>query len=145
MPDIDPAAGWSRPPSPTDAELVRNLLQAYTVFTDAGQTDKLAELFTADATWDGTSLGYGSATGPVPIAELVTSRFDPQRLMFHFMGPGLLEARTEDEVHAWGWCIGGRQESGALIYFDYYDVLRRGPGGWRFAQRHLRKRRRDAT
>jgi len=144
VPAIHPAAGWSRPPAPSDAELIRNLLQAYTVLTDSGQTDEVAELFTEDASWDGTSLGYGSATGPGAIAALVTSHFDPDRLMFHFMGPGLLEARSADEVHSWGWCIAGRQDAGALIYFDYYDVLRRVPPGWRFAHRRLVKRRRDA-
>ena len=36
------------------------------MFIDAGQTDKVAELFTEDAVWDGTNLDYGSATGPGP-------------------------------------------------------------------------------
>ena len=64
--------------------------------------------------------------------------------MFHYMGPGLLEGRSEDEVRSWGWVHPrppGRRL--VLIYLDYYDLLRRGPGGWRFAHRHLLKRRRD--
>ena len=62
--DVAIAGAWATPPDPADAEALRNLLQAYAVLTDAGAVDALAGLFTADAEWDGTSLGFGTATGP---------------------------------------------------------------------------------
>jgi SnoaL-like domain len=118
------------------------MLQAYTVFTDAGRRAELAELFAADAVWDGTDLGYGRASGPEAIADAVLSRSDPGRPMFHFAGPPLLTARSAHEVHAFSWCVAGRATDAGTIYFEYADVLRRdGEGRWQFASRRLLARR----
>lgn len=138
------ATGWASPPSPADAEQLRNLLAAYATFTDSGRRAELARLFTADAAWDGTELGYGRASGPEAIADLVLGHHDPQRPMFHFPGPPLLVSRSAAEVHASSWCLAGRSDGGPVSYFEYADVLLREAGGrWHFARRTLRLRRRS--
>ncbi|MGH3152621.1 MAG: nuclear transport factor 2 family protein [Streptosporangiaceae bacterium] len=144
MQQHDPAADWANPPPAADAEQLRNLLAAYAVFTDAGRRAEIAGLFTADAAWDGTELGYGQASGPEAIADVVLSHHDPQRPMFHFAGPPLLVSRSATEVHASSWCVAARSDGGPVIYFEYADVLRRDAAGrWRFASRRLRLRRRS--
>jgi hypothetical protein len=67
------ARQWAQPSSAEDAVSVNNLIQAYALFTDQGQRDDLASLFTHDATWDGSELGYDTATGPDCSAGTSTS------------------------------------------------------------------------
>ena len=138
---LDIAGGWAGPPPPGDAEVLRNLLQAYATFTDAGAVDALAELFTDDAEWDGTSLGYGTAAGPAEIARHVAGHHRPDEPMAHLPGPPLLVARSEDQVEGLSWCLATRISDGAmrpLIYFSYEDDFTRGSGVWRFRRRLLR-------
>jgi hypothetical protein len=134
------ASGWSEPPPPDVVAELHNLVQAYAFFTDNGRVDELAGLFTADATWDGTELGYGSARGPEAIAATVLQHFDPTRPMIHVPGPPLLVAVSESEVRGAGWCLATRSTgdgTGPLIYFHYDDDFRRDAGRWRFSRRTL--------
>jgi hypothetical protein len=134
------ARRWSESPPPDVVVELHNLVQAYALFADNGRADELADLFTADATWDGTELGYGTAEGPEAIAATVLGHFDPTRPMIHVPGPPLLVAVAESEVRGVGWCFATRASSdGAapLIYFHYDDEFRRDARGWRFSRRTL--------
>ena len=138
---LDLARRWATPPSPADAEAVRNLLTAYATFTDRGAVDDLATLFTADAEWDGSELGYGTASGPLDIARRVAGHHRPDEPMAHLPGPPLLVARSPTEVDALSWCLATRSSGGILrptIYFSYEDRIIRTADGWRFRQRVLR-------
>jgi len=132
---------WATPPDPATCELLRNLVQVYAFFADAGRTADVETLFTDDATWDGESLGYGSAAGPAAIAAIVCGHHRPEQPMMHMPGPPLLAAVGDDEVHGKLWCTALRWVDGMpspVIYFYYDDVLRRGADGtWRFRHRHL--------
>lgn len=135
------ARGWATPPSPEDAEAVRNLLQAYATFTDAGNVEALATLFTDNAEWDGTELNYGTARGPTDIAQRVAGHHRPDEPMAHFPGPPMLAAGDGVTIHALSWCMARRWSAGELrpvIYFSYEDELTKGDGGWRFQRRVLR-------
>jgi hypothetical protein len=137
---LDTTERWATTPPPETTILLQNLVQAYAMFTDAGETARLAELFTADAEWDGTSLGYGTASGPEAIAELVCGRHRPDEPMMHMPGPVLLVALDDDEVHGVSWCTATRWTKGAMrpvIYFYYEDVFHRADEKWRFSRRHL--------
>jgi hypothetical protein len=133
---------WASAPDPGDAVAVGNLVQAYAVYADAGNTDAVASLFTADATWDGTALSYGTAEGPAAIGVIVTSHFRPDEPMMHVPGPPLMVAVGADEIHSVCWCLATRWTAGTtspLIRFYYDDVARRGDDGrWLFARRRLR-------
>jgi SnoaL-like domain len=137
---LSTARRWSEPPPPDVVAELHNLAQAYALFTDHGRADELAALFTDDATWDGTELGYGVAHGPEAIAAAVLAHYDPGRPMIHVPGPPLLVAVSESEVRGAGWCLAtrsGGDGTGPMIYFHYDDEFRRDSGGWRFARRTL--------
>ena len=142
------AGQWRAAPPPEVAVELNNLVQAYALFADKGRADGLATLFTADATWDGTDLGYGSARGPAAIAATVLQHFDPTRPMIHVPGPPLLVRVSDSEVRSVAWCSATRSgDDGAspVIYFHYDDEFRRDRGGWRFSRRTLLLRFRSAT
>jgi SnoaL-like domain len=134
------ASRWQESPPPDVVAELHNLVQAYALFTDNGRADELTGLFTDDATWDGTELGYGVAHGPEAIAAAVLQHFDSARPMIHVPGPPLLVAVSESEVRGVGWCLAtrsGGDGSGPMIYFHYDDEFRRDAGRWRFARRTL--------
>jgi SnoaL-like domain len=136
---LDLARRWRDVAPAGDAALVTNLLQAYAIFTDAGARSDLAGLFTRDAHWDGTSLGYGVATGPDAIAEVVLAHHHPDRPMVHLPGPPLL-LRTGQTLEAFSWTLATRSSDGVtkpLIIFSYHDVLAREDGAWKFRSRLL--------
>jgi hypothetical protein len=141
----------SRSASAPNAEVVaevNNLIQAYALFTDHGCTAEVAQLFTPDATWDGTELGYGEAAGPVAIAAAVVSHFDPDRPMAHLPGPAMVVETSATEVEAYSWCLASRftdGQSSPLIWFAYEDRLRLTSGRWLFSHRQLRLRFRGAA
>jgi hypothetical protein len=136
---------WSEAPPADVAVELGNLVQAYALLTDQGRADALAALFTDDAVWDGSALGFGVSTGPADIAERVTAHFRADAPMMHLPGVPLLVAAGEGEVHGVGWSMATRAENGVVgspsLHFYYEDVFRRGDDGrWRFAQRVLRYR-----
>ena len=143
---VTAARARSEPPPSNSAAELQNLVQAYAVFTDRGLADELAGLFTDDATWDGTALGYGSARGPAEIVEVVLQHVDPARPMIHLPGPPLLVHVADDHARGMCWCLATRATDGAagpLIFFYYDDEFRRDDAGrWLFSRRtlHLRFR-----
>jgi SnoaL-like domain len=142
------ACSWRSAPPPDVVAELTNLVQAYALFTDEGRADELAGLFTADATWDGTDLGYGSARGPEAIAATVLQHFDSTRPMIHVPGPPLLVQVSDSEVRGVGWCFATRSTgdgASPVIYFHYDDEYRRDDRGWRFSSRTLLLRFRSAA
>jgi len=141
--DVRLARRWRQTPSPETALEIGNLLQAYALFTDHGHRDDLAALFTADATWDGTEIGYATASGPDAIADCVMAHFDPEKPMVHLPGQPLLVQVDDDHIEAFSWTLATRRSGGVtkpLIYFSYDDVMRRTPEGWLFRSRALKLR-----
>ena len=138
---LETASRWAMPPPPATCLVLQNLVQAYAMFTDAGETARLAELFTEDAEWDGSGLGYGTAVGPEAIAQLVCGRYKADEPMMHMPGPVLLVGRDDVEVHGVSWCTATRRTGDAMrpvIYFYYDDVFQRATDEtWRFRRRHL--------
>jgi hypothetical protein len=138
------AGRWNEAPPADVAVQLTNLLQAYALLTDLGRTDELAELFTPDAVWDGSEIGFGASTGPSDIAQRVTAHFRDDAPMMHLPGQPLLVAAGDDEVHGVGWSMATRWDAGRLmptLHFYYEDVFRRSDDGrWRFARRVLRMR-----
>jgi hypothetical protein len=139
FPALDLVHRWQDAASADDVVLVTNLLQAYAVFTDAGLRDDVAGLFTADAHWDGSALGYAVASGPANIADVVLAHHDPARRMVHLPGPPLV-VRSGDDLEVFSWTLATRFVDGAakpLIYFSYHDLVVREAGSLRFRSRRL--------
>jgi hypothetical protein len=138
---LETASRWTMPPPPAICVVLQNLVQAYALFTDAGEKAQLANLFTADAEWDGSSLGYGTAVGPEAIAELVCGHNKADEAMMHMPGPTVLVALDDSEVYGVSWCTATRWRDGAtrpIIYFYYHDVFQRATDDtWRFSRRGL--------
>jgi SnoaL-like domain len=138
------AGRWADPPPADVVSKLNNLIQVYALLADHGRVSELAALFTRDAEWDGIDLGFGSAAGPLSIAEHVTAHFRESEPMMHMTCPALLTTVTETEVHGVAWSLATRWQQGAplpLIYFYYEDVFRKDEGfDWRFSRRVLRRR-----
>jgi hypothetical protein len=128
---------------------LNNLVQVYALLSDHGGTPELAVLFTPDAEWDGTELGYGSATGPNDIAQRVTEHFRDSEPMMHMTGPALLVAMSDAEVRGVTWSLATRWSQGEvrpLVLFYYEDIFRKDEGAtWRFSRRVLRQRLRSTS
>jgi hypothetical protein len=123
--------------------VLNNLVQMYALLCDQGRTEELAELFTPDAEWDGSELGYGTAARADAIARHVTAHFDESDPMMHMTGPVLLAAASETEVHGVAWSLATKWVDGeprALIHFMYEDEFRSLDEAWRFHRRVLRRR-----
>src|SRR5690242_21819762 len=97
MGDADQSA-WVDVPDADVAAQVQNLLQVYALWVDAGRRDDIATLFTEDAEWDGTELGYGAATGAADIARHLAAFIDPTKPMMHIPGPSVLTAVSPTDV-----------------------------------------------
>jgi hypothetical protein len=140
---LDVGSRWRAVPLAEDAVRIQNLIQVYALYGDAGRVEDLATLFTDDASWDGTELDYGTAEGPIAIAQRVAGHFRPEEPMMHLPGPALLTAVSDDEVHSVCWCLATRWTNGVPIphiHFTYSDEIRRGADGtWRFRRRYLRR------
>jgi len=136
---VELARRWQDTASAEEVVLVGNLLQAYALFTDAGAGDDLARLFTADASWDGTALGYGVANGRSEIAKLVLSHHDADRPSVHLPGPPLV-VRVDTGFEVFSWTVATRLSQGVtkpLIFFSYHDALCLEDGSLRFRSRRL--------
>jgi hypothetical protein len=134
-------------PDPSYAIAIMNLLQSYALFADHNLRTDLATLFTADAVWDGTELGYGRAQGRADIVEAVLVHFSPDPPVIHLPGPPLLVRSGPRRVEAVSWCLASRIVDGVatpLVSFVYEDVIQRTPTGWAFQSRTLRRRSRVA-
>jgi len=134
------ADGWRTTVDPGDAVLIGNLLQAYALYTDAALPDQLASLFTEQATWDGSALGYAVVTGRDAIVGEVLRHADPAKPMLHLPGPPLLVRVDDDTAEVFSWTLATRHSDGLtkpFIFFSYTDTVVRAVDGWRFASRHL--------
>ena len=123
---VELARRWQDTASAEEVVLVGNLLQAYA-------------LFTADASWDGTALGYGVANGRSEIAKLVLSHHDADRPSVHLPGPPLV-VRVDTGFEVFSWTVATRLSQGVtkpLIFFSYHDALCLEDGSLRFRSRRL--------
>ena len=140
--DVIEAGSWGNVPDGRDVQAIQNLLQMYALACDAGRASDLAPMFTPDAVWDGTGLGFVVAEGPGQIGDAVVGHFDPARPMMHLPGPAVLTAVADAQVRAVSWCLATRWTDGEIrphIHFYYDDELVRGADGtWRFRSRRLR-------
>lgn len=121
-----------------DIEAIRRLKARYCLHVDRGEPDKVAELFTADAVWDGGAVGRYE--GREAIRAFL--RGLPKMLSFalhHVMNP-LIEVDGDRATGHWYLiepCT--MAETGQAVWgtATYDDVYVREDGSWKFASVRL--------
>jgi 3-phenylpropionate/cinnamic acid dioxygenase small subunit len=119
---------------------IYELLALHGHLMDAGEFDRLGELFTEDFVYDLDALGHGQLQGAGALVEASLALGDNNPLGHHVTN-ALVTESTGDEalVRSKGIGILADGTSGTVVY---EDVVRRTPQGWRIARRTVVPRRR---
>jgi hypothetical protein len=123
-----------------DRIAIYELLSLHGHLMDAGEFDRLDELFTEDFVYDVEALGYGCLEGFDALAEASRAVGDNNPLGHHVTN-ALITAAEADRatVRSKGIGVLADGTSGTVIY---EDVVRATPAGWRIARRTVIPRRR---
>lgn len=122
-----------------DVEAIKRLKARYCLYVDTGEPDKVADLFTADAVWDGGVVGRYE--GREAIRAFM--RDLPKFLSFalhHVMNP-LIEVDGDQASGHWYLiepCTLAKTDQAVWGTATYQDRYRREDGAWRFAAVTLR-------
>jgi SnoaL-like domain len=119
---------------------IYELLALHGHLMDAGEFDRLDELFTDDFVYDLEALGYGRLAGAEALVEASRALGDGNPLGHHVTN-SLVTANRDDEavVRSKGIGVLADGTSGTVVY---EDVVRRTESGWRISHRTLIPRRR---
>jgi 3-phenylpropionate/cinnamic acid dioxygenase small subunit len=119
---------------------IYELLALHGHLMDAGEFDRISELFTEDFVYDLDALGHGQLEGASALVEASLALGDHNPLGHHVTN-ALVTESTGDEarVRSKGIGILADGTSGTVVYDD---VVRRTPQGWRIARRTVVPRRR---
>jgi 3-phenylpropionate/cinnamic acid dioxygenase small subunit len=121
------------PLSVEDRVAIHELIALHGHLVDAGEFDRLGELFTDDFVYDVSAFGAGELRGAEAFAEGSLALGDDNPLGHHVTNV-IVTAATDDEAVVRSKGIGVRADgtSGSAVY---EDVVRRTPAGWRIARR----------
>ncbi|HEY1298599.1 MAG TPA: nuclear transport factor 2 family protein [Chloroflexota bacterium] len=126
----------------TDDRLaIYELIALHGHLMDAGEFDRLDELFTDDFVYDLEHLGYGQLRGVNAFVEAATALGDDNPLGHHVTNSLVVAEEDDGSVRVRSKGIGIRADgsSGSVVYEDF---VRRSNGGWRIARRSVIPRRR---
>jgi 3-phenylpropionate/cinnamic acid dioxygenase small subunit len=122
-----------------DRMAVTELIYLHGHIVDAGEFDRLGELFTADVTYDVSDLGGEPLIGIAAIRE-ASLRLGAGNPVAHHVTNVVLEAVGDDQVAAQSKGFGVRTD-GTVGSVVYQDLIVRTPHGWRISHRTVRARR----
>lgn len=125
------------------ADAVQRLVLAYAMAVDFGEFDAVAELFDADAVWDGTEFGFGRHERCEAIATALREQCTGARAIVHFTGPSLVWQDGADRAGGVVYFSALRRDEAGVsrqAFGVYEDGYVRHDGTWRFALRTLRFR-----
>ncbi|GAA2440277.1 hypothetical protein GCM10010191_64890 [Actinomadura vinacea] len=126
--------------TPQDRTAITELLARHGHLVDAGDLDRLGELFTDDAVHDFTDLGLPApvhGTAALRQAALDLGEGNP---VGHHITNIVLEPITADRVHARSKGIGINAD-GTCASVTYDDTIARTAHGWRITRRTARAHR----
>jgi ketosteroid isomerase-like protein len=137
----------SRRLPPEDEAAVQGLIVAYGLAADFGHADAVADLFTDDATWDGSNFRFPRCDGRDEIRAWFGKLAAEGKRQVHVMEPALLWADGPDRAHGVvsfnamevdpdGHGVFAAQHAYGL----YEDQYVKHAGAWRLAQRSLHLR-----
>jgi 3-phenylpropionate/cinnamic acid dioxygenase small subunit len=119
---------------------IYELLTLHGHLVDAGDFDRLGELFTEDFAYDVQAYGFGVLEGAQAFADAARALGDGNPLGHHVTN-ALVTAGDGDEasVRSKGLGVMADGTCGTVIYDD---LVRRTPDGWRIARRTIVPRKR---
>lgn len=122
-----------------DRAAVTDLVSLHGHLVDAGELDRLDELFTEDVTYDVTDLGGGPLQGLAAIREAALAMGELNPVAHHVTNVVLTEL-SADRVLARSKGLGVRLD-GTVGSVTYEDTVTRTAAGWRITHRVVRARR----
>jgi SnoaL-like domain len=121
-----------------DRAAIAALISMHGHLVDAGELDRLDELFTADVTYDVTDLGAGPLEGLAAIREAALALGELNPVGHHVTNIVLTEL-ADDRVRALAKGIGINADGTSSV--TYQDTISRGDQGWRISHRKVLARR----
>jgi hypothetical protein len=121
-----------------DRTEITDLLCMHGHLVDAGELDRLRELFTADVVYDVSDLGFGRIEGLPAIREAALALGEANPVGHHVTNIVLTEL-DDGRVHARSKGIGVKAD-GSCGTVTYEDTLVRFDEGWRITYRTVRAR-----
>ena len=118
---------------------ITDLINLHGHLTDAGDLDRLDEVFTHDITYDVTDFGFGALHGTAAIRAAALALGDANPVGHHVTN--IVITGVDDRsarVRSKGIGIGAGGTAGSVVYDD---VVTRGPEGWRISHRTVAARR----
>jgi 3-phenylpropionate/cinnamic acid dioxygenase small subunit len=125
--------------SAADRTAITDLISLHGHLTDAGELDRMHELFTDDVLYDVSDLGGGSIQGLAALRAAATAMGPANPVGHHVTNVVLTEAGA-DQVRALSKAI-GVMANGTCGSVTYRDTLSRVDGGWRISHREITMRR----
>jgi SnoaL-like domain len=122
-----------------DRAAITDLICLHGHLIDAGELDRLDELFTHDVIMDVTDFGIGSLAGVAAIRAAALALGDGNPVGHHVTNVVLTE-HTDRQVHARSKGIGINAD-GTTGSVTYEDVIIRDDRGWRISYRKIVARR----
>jgi 3-phenylpropionate/cinnamic acid dioxygenase small subunit len=128
--------------STDDRLAIYELLALHGHLMDAGDFDRLNELFTEDFAYDLAHLGYGQLQGAKAIIEAAIALGDDNPLGHHVTNSLVIAEEDNGVIRVRSKGIGIRAD-GSCGTVVYDDLVRQTDGGWRIARRTVIPRRRS--
>jgi hypothetical protein len=125
--------------SAKDRTIITDLISLHGHLVDAGDLDRMDEVFTRDVTYDVTDVGHGSIEGLLALREAAVA-LGAANPVGHHVTNVILTELAEGQVRALSKGIGINAD-GASNSVTYEDTITRGAQGWRISHRRVLARR----
>jgi hypothetical protein len=120
-----------------EKDSIREMMARYCFFTDSGQSEKYADLFTEDCEWDGGP--FGRYVGKAALLAMHKGGGDSATKLRH-VNTNVVITVKGNEAHAVSYvCVLGLGEQPPALFFagSYLDHLVKRGGRWLFKTRRL--------
>lgn len=123
---------------------IREMFARYCIYTDSGQIQKYADLFTEDCDWDGGA--FGRVQGRNGVLEKMKSAGDAPKGLRHITTNTVIEVQgTEAKATSYALLLSVVGESPTVIFSGlYFDHLVKVDGQWLIKRRQIRTNFEDA-
>jgi hypothetical protein len=122
-------------PAAEDVLAIHQLLGLYGHVVDGGHLDRLAEVFTADATFDASEFGQGIHRG-LDAIRAIFALGSPPHPPAH-LATNIFAYREGDRTFAHSKWLTIDRATGRVRSGDYVDEVVNGPDGWRISHRAI--------
>lgn len=128
-----------------EKDAIREMFAKYCFYTDSGQFEKYAALFTEDCDWDGGP--FGRQQGRANLLAMLKSGGDASTKMRHHNTNIVIEVNGSEARATSYVTVYGVAEQTPVIFFvgTYFDHLVKQNGRWMFKQRKIRTDFADAV